>query len=135
MTHLEIYERAKVLVHDKLDEVFTLIHKEAGTTSGDIAPEQAIELDEIELQLSKLITAQVWQNLPESNEEDSIYELMGYYLTNDQSELEEVAKNLRQKLATHPNATLESVEGINVWEKVEGMFSVQEFCDLVGITL
>lgn len=134
MTHLEIYERAKILVHDKLDEVFTTLHMEAGTSSGDIAPEQAIELDEIELQLSKLITAQVWQNLPESNE-DSIYDRMGEYLSNNKSELEKVANKLRERLATNPNAPLESVEGILVWEKMEYLFSVKEFCDEVGITL
>jgi hypothetical protein len=50
-------------IESAIDEIFTDLHQEFGTRSGDITPEQDFELEIIKLQLSKLISTQINQNL------------------------------------------------------------------------
>lgn len=56
-------------VDKALERLFGKLHKRAESNSGDITPEQAMELDEIgsqlaslRVRLTELIAEQVWQN-------------------------------------------------------------------------
>ncbi len=69
----------------------------------------------------------------EATGSDAIHERMGQYLSNDGSEYEQLEEELFQWLKHSGDSPLENVTGINVWEKVEGRFTVKEFCDLIGI--
>jgi hypothetical protein len=59
----EIREYAKKLLNDKIEDIFIDIHQEFNTESGDISPDQQLNLDNILEDLSKLIAKQVHQNL------------------------------------------------------------------------
>jgi hypothetical protein len=54
-------------VDDGIDQIFATIHKAAMTGSGDITPEQTVDLDQIKKQLVNLITDQVAQNDPKND--------------------------------------------------------------------
>ena len=64
-TKLEIGNRAKQLLDDKLDEIFVTLHNEFGTESGDISPEQQFELGSLQANIIKIMVDQVHQNLGE----------------------------------------------------------------------
>ena len=50
-----------------INELFDEMHGLCETESGDIYPEQTIALSQLQTSLANLITAQVWQNMPESD--------------------------------------------------------------------
>jgi GH35 family endo-1,4-beta-xylanase len=53
----------KKAVNRHISQVFVQAHHYAGTTYGDITPEQQMKLEEIEAELCILIEEQVTQNL------------------------------------------------------------------------
>jgi len=55
-------------VDDAVDLIFANAHGVAMTTSGDITPEQQLQLDNIQEQLKTLVYNQVTQNIPEKEE-------------------------------------------------------------------
>jgi len=55
-------------VDDAVDLIFANAHGVAMTTSGDITPEQQLQLDNIQEQLKTLVYNQVTQNIPEQEE-------------------------------------------------------------------
>lgn len=72
-----------------------------------------------------------------------IIKAMGNYLAGTDGNDEAIIDALREALKERPNDMVEDVEyteedGINtsfisMWEPLEGKYTVQEFCDLVGI--
>lgn len=50
-------------VDEVMDDLFATVHRKFNTKSGDILPEQQIQLDVIKSDLSRLMTNQVIQNL------------------------------------------------------------------------
>lgn len=73
MTAQEIKLRAQKLIEEAIEQCFTDLHQEAETKSGDIAPDQAAELDQLQASLARILTIQVWQNLPDMEHEDNPY--------------------------------------------------------------
>lgn len=58
---LEVIVRHRL--ESKINSVFISAHEFAGTKSGDISPEQQLELDKLTEQLKELIVKQTLQNL------------------------------------------------------------------------
>jgi hypothetical protein len=56
-------KEAQQLLESAINEVFTILHNNFKTQSGDILPHQVTMLDYYTNQLSKLIAEQVKQNL------------------------------------------------------------------------
>lgn len=75
--------------------------------------------------------------------EAKIKEAMGHYLSDDESDYDNIIEALREALKDEPETMIDHIEfpnqdginvdSINVWEKVQLEFTVREFCDLVGI--
>jgi hypothetical protein len=66
MTQAEIQQLVDSKIEDMIDALFVQVHQKAQTVDGHINPEQQEELEDIKALLSKLVTAQVVQNLPPS---------------------------------------------------------------------
>ncbi len=62
-----------------------------------------------------------------------LYDEMGRFLCNDFSEYPSLIEKLQEASVTNPNGRLEDIDGIIVWEKVEGNFGIAEFCEYIGI--
>ena len=71
--------------------------------------------------------------MPEKDKREAIINEMKHYLSNDESELDKVLTNLEKANEEDPYMNLESVDDILVWQKVEGKFTVGEFCELIGL--
>lgn len=105
---------------DRIANVFTVqIDKESGAEiSVDLQEEFAKEL-----------------------ETENIYDRLGQYLSEDESRYPKVVEALRKALEESPDSFIDSVnvdpsdedDTLQVWEKVELSFTVEEFCALVGI--
>ena len=65
----------------------------------------------------------------------TIYNNMGHYICNDEEDYPKIIRKLKKLLKDNPTSLLDYVDGIEVWEKVEGNLTVSEFCELVGITI
>jgi hypothetical protein len=65
----------------------------------------------------------------------TIYNKMGHYICNYEEDYPKIIRKLKKLLKDNPTAVLDYVDGIEVWEKVEGSLTVSEFCELVGITI
>jgi hypothetical protein len=59
-------------VDDAMDLIFANAHGAAMTTSGDITPEQQLQLDNIQDQLKNLVYTQVMQNLSQAAEPEEL---------------------------------------------------------------
>jgi len=66
---------------------------------------------------------------------NAIHDKMGHYICNDGEDYPKIIRKLKKLLKDNPTALLDYVDGIQVWEKVEGSFTVSAFCELVGITI
>lgn len=62
-----------------------------------------------------------------------ITEEMNHYLSDYNCSPQALIVRLRGELKRNPDKMLDDVSGIVVWGKVENQFTVEEFCDLVGI--
>ena len=69
-------------------------------------------------------------NTPNINQ---IYEKLGEYTANDESEYPAIIKELKEALATTPILLVDYLDSITIWEKVEFSFTVKEFCELIGL--
>ena len=67
-------------------------------------------------------------------QENQIANRMIQYLSNDYVECIELIPVLKKALEEDPDGDLDDVEGIVVWEKLEGQFLVNNFCEQVGIS-
>lgn len=77
----------------------------------------------------------------------AVKEKMGQYLSEDESDYDDIIISLKEALVSQPDSLIDYVEynkndgdtyslqTISVWEKVELEFTVREFCKLVGITI
>lgn len=63
MTQEDLENKVKNKVDAEVDDMFTYSHMVAGTTSGDITPEQHGKLEALKEELTKLIVEQTMQNL------------------------------------------------------------------------
>lgn len=65
LTHTEddVYEYTLDLLNSEIDNIFVDIHQEFNTSSGDITPDQVMQLDHLKEKLARLITDQVCANL------------------------------------------------------------------------
>lgn len=63
-----------------------------------------------------------------------IKQKMGMYLAQCELSDDEIIAALEKALEYRPDDDLESIEGISVWEKVEGSFTIKSFCENVGIS-
>lgn len=58
---------------------------------------------------------------------------LGRYTSNDKEDFPAIIEALKKTLKENPESMVDYVEGISIWEKVEWEFTVQQFCDLIGI--
>jgi hypothetical protein len=83
----------------------------------------------------------------ESDPMAAVKEKMSNYLSEDESDYDDIIVSLKEALVSNPDSLIDFVEynkrdgdtyslqTICVWEKVELEFTVREFCELVGITI
>jgi hypothetical protein len=58
---------------------------------------------------------------------------LGRFLANDPSEHDAIIDILLKAKEDTPDESLDYIEGISVWEKIEGNFTVIEFCNLIDL--
>jgi hypothetical protein len=61
------------------------------------------------------------------------YNKLGEYLANDAAEYPTIVENLKKALVKKPTDMVDYVDGVDVWQPIEYNFTVEEFCNLVGI--
>lgn len=109
----------------------------ASTLTGNLSATEKLVLDRL-VELDK--------EFPYEVPRDEVYQKMGEYLSEEDEYYDKIIAALKKELKRNPTMMLDHVEinkgtddevdmeTISVWEKVEQRFTVQEFCDLVGIT-
>lgn len=78
LTHTEddVYKYTLDLLESEIDSIFVDIHQQFNTSSGDITPEQVMELDNLKEKLAKLITDQVCANIKLENQKSDKIDLV-----------------------------------------------------------
>ena len=80
------------------------------------------------------ITEAEYEKCLDIDPNEAIKKAMAHYISNEEDEYDAVITALEEALNEDPNKPLEYVEEVLVWEKVEGKFTVSEFCELIGIS-
>ena len=67
------------------------------------------------------------------NKTQTIKKAIGQYTSKDEEDFPNIIANLKRALKETPDAMVDFVEGVEMWEKVEMEFTVKEFCELIGL--
>ena len=64
-----------------------------------------------------------------------IKQALGNYTSNDEKDFQNIINNLKKALKETPDALVDYVDGVEMWEKVEMEFTVKNICELIGLEL
>jgi len=77
LTHTEydVYKYTLDLLESEIDSIFVDVHQQFNTSSGDITPDQVMELEQLKEKLAKLISKQVTSNIELKNQKSDLIDL------------------------------------------------------------
>lgn len=77
LTHTEydVYKYTLDLLESEIDSIFVDVHQQFNTSSGDITPDQVMELEQLKEKLARLISKQVTSNIELKNQKSDFIDL------------------------------------------------------------
>lgn len=95
-----------------------------------LAIENKLPMDMTELDLTEVVQNAVEQHRKEFRTD--VLNAMGHYLSNDPSEFPELIEKI-EAAEDDPDTLIDSIDGISMWEPLEGRWTVDQFKTVIGL--